>query len=215
MRHLVELHGGTVHVTSAGEGLGTTFAVRLPVAAVRDTAIIADDFGRPPLAPAAEPSFTCPPALMALRVLVVDDEPDARELLATVLGRCQADVIGVGSAAEAMDLLSRLTPDLIISDIEMPDEDGYRLIEQVRALDAERGRQIPAIALTAHARIEDRLRALSAGFDTHIAKPVEPTELVTVIASLAERRLKPAAAFSERAVAGSPSAVQPGYTAPD
>ncbi|MEP6592080.1 MAG: ATP-binding protein [Acidobacteriota bacterium] len=210
VRHLVELHGGTVQVSSAGEGLGTTFAVRLPVATVRVPGVIAGDVGQPPLSPDREAPFECPPVLAGLRVLVVDDNPDARELLATVLGWCRAEVTGVESVAEAIDRLTRLTPDIIISDIEMPDEDGYGLIQRVRNLDGERGRQIPAIALTAHARIEDRLRVLSAGFDTHVTKPVEPTELVAVIASLAERRMKPVAGALERDPAGPPSAVRPG-----
>jgi CheY-like chemotaxis protein len=125
------------------------------------------------------------PSLEGLNILVVDDEPDARNLLAVILTERQAEVTAVASPAEAYETLEWLRPDLIISDIGMPGEDGYTFIRNVRVREArERQGWKPAIALTAHARVEDRLRALSAGYQAHVAKPVEPAELVAVIASL-------------------------------
>jgi CheY-like chemotaxis protein len=120
-------------------------------------------------------------------VLVVDDEADTRELLRVGVGQCGAEVVTAGSALEALEALAEERPDLIISDIGMPGEDGYELIRKVRALPAGRGGKIPAIALTAYARTEDRLRALRAGYQSHIAKPVELAELVAVMASLLQR----------------------------
>jgi PAS domain S-box-containing protein len=188
VRHLVELHGGSIHPYSAGEGQGATFAVKFPLMILRDAEHL------PP-----EPSdrkhptdwpdlpFECPPALNGLRVLVVDDEPDARQLLTVILERCKAEVITVPSAADALDALERLGLDIVISDIEMPGEDGYSFIRKVRAKEESQKGRIAAAALTAHAGVADRMRALSAGFDMHVPKPVEPAELVAVIASLAGR----------------------------
>ena len=119
-----------------------------------------------------------------LRVLVLDDEADARGLLKVILEECQAEVTTVASAAEAYETLEWLSPDVIISDIGMPFEDGYSFMRKVRAREAGTQNRIPAVALTAHARMEDRLRALSAGYQVHVAKPIEPAELVAVIASL-------------------------------
>ena len=118
---------------------------------------------------------------------MVDDEADTRELLRIGIGQCGADVATAGSAQEALEAIAEEMPDLLISDIGMPGEDGYELIKKVRALPAGRGRKIPAIALTAYARTEDRLRALRAGYQMHIPKPVELAELVAVIASLIQR----------------------------
>jgi signal transduction histidine kinase len=188
VRHLVELHGGSVHVYSAGEGQGATFTVKLPLMIVQDMyRFPAEASERRPPTSSYQVSFKCAPILEGLRVLVVDDEPDARDLLMTVLRECRADVTAVATAAEALEAISRLRPDVMVSDIEMPAEDGYSLIRKVRALESEQGGQTPAIALTAHARVEDRLRALSAGYKAHVAKPVEPAEIVAVIASLAGR----------------------------
>jgi CheY-like chemotaxis protein len=122
-----------------------------------------------------------------LKILVVDDEADTRELLKVALTRCGAEVVTVNSAQEALDALKVMRPQLLISDIGMPGEDGYELIKQVRALSAEQGGKILAIALTAYARAEDRLRALRSGYQMHVAKPVELTELVAVIGSLIHR----------------------------
>jgi PAS domain S-box-containing protein len=184
VRHLVELQGGTVHVESAGIGQGATFIVNLPIRAVRP-ATSEPELVQPMLrneAPTLSPAI-----LNGLRVLVVDDEADARELLTTLLGQYGAEVIAVATASEALETLQRLKPNVLVSDIGMPGEDGYALIRKVRLLDAEQGRQIPAVALTAYARAEDRINALGAGFQLHIPKPVNPEELAAVVANLAGR----------------------------
>ena len=187
-RHLVELHGGNISAVSDGEGQGATFTVRFPLMSVSEIkAIPADLSSRKHPNAWEDMPFECPVALRGLRVLVVEDEPDGRRLLATILGRCHAEVLTVASAAEALDALERLSLDVLISDIEMPGEDGYSLIRKVRAKKDSLYRRIPAAALTAHAAVADRMRALSAGFDIHLPKPVEPAELVAVIASLASR----------------------------
>jgi CheY-like chemotaxis protein len=120
-------------------------------------------------------------------VLVVDDEPDTREMLKAGLGQCGAEVTTVASASEALSEMGKSPPDVLVSDIGMPDEDGYELIRKVRTLPAVRGGSVPAIALTAYARTEDRLHALRAGYQMHVTKPVELTELAAVVASLANR----------------------------
>jgi hypothetical protein len=125
--------------------------------------------------------------LDGVRVLIVDDEADTRDLLATILKQYGAEASSAGSAQEAIAHLNQQPSDVMVSDIGMPDEDGYELIRQVRSLPAERGGNTPAIALTAYARVEDRLKAFQAGYQMYIAKPVEPAELVAVIASLLER----------------------------
>ena len=119
--------------------------------------------------------------------MAVDDDADARKLLETVLTRCRAKVTVVSTPAEALEAVRRLRPDVLLSDIEMPGTDGYAFIAQVRALPPEEGGQTPAAALTAYARVEDRTRALRAGFQLHVPKPVEPSELVAVVANLAKR----------------------------
>ena len=185
VRHLVELHGGTVEAGSAGEGQGTTFVVKLPIVPVYQKDNLAKRVhpaARDPL-----PTYDCPERLDGLKVLVVDDETDTRELLKVGIGQCGAEVVTAGSAQEALEAITEESPDLLISDIGMPGEDGYELIRKVRALPAGRGRKIPAIALTAYARTEDRMRALRAGYQSHISKPVELAELLTVMASLVKR----------------------------
>ena len=185
VRHLVELHGGTVRAESEGEGAGATFTVSLPVSPVQRR-----EEGAERARPAARdtlPAHECPERLDGLRLLVVDDEPDARELLAVGLGQCGAEVVTASSAAEAVEAVSKERFDAIVSDIGMPDEDGYELIRRVRALPPEAGGRTPAAALTAYARTEDRLRAMRAGFEMHVSKPVELTELVVVIANLVRR----------------------------
>ncbi|HEX8846467.1 MAG TPA: PAS domain S-box protein [Pyrinomonadaceae bacterium] len=185
VRQLVELHGGTVRAESPGETQGATFTVLLPVAPVYQTAI---EGGRThPAARNILPSFDPVDRLDGMSVLVVDDEPDTRELLKVGLGQCGADVIVAGSAAEALEAMRSSGPDLLISDIGMPEEDGYDLIRRVRALPDESRRRVPAIALTAYARVEDRMQALRAGYQMHVPKPVELAELVAVAASLVER----------------------------
>jgi signal transduction histidine kinase/ActR/RegA family two-component response regulator len=183
VRQLVELHGGSVRVESKGEGKGTTFVVSLPFVALEDEVKLSErrTTSSGPL------EFECPPSLQGLRVLVVDDEADTRDMLRAVLEHCNAEVITAGSAAEALDAITHLRPDVLISDVGMPEEDGYSLIAKVRALPAERGGQIPAAALTAYVRAEDRVKVLRSGFQLHVPKPVEPAELVTVVSHLSGR----------------------------
>ena len=185
VKHLVELHGGSVSAESAGVGQGATFTLRIPIAPLRTTTI--------EMPAAAEPraasELTCPPALKGLRILVVDDEEDARELLRSVLELCEAEVLVASDGRGAFDLLRTQRPDVLVTDIGMPEQDGYVLIDRVRALAPEAGGRTPAVALTAYARAEDRTKALSRGFNHHVAKPVNPSELLVVIASLAERLL--------------------------
>jgi PAS domain S-box-containing protein len=190
VHHLVQLHGGQVEAHSPGEGQGATFTVHLPLRAVRAQRV---EVGRAktekemPL-----PSLIAHPSLAGVSILVVDDEPDARDLLVTLLKQYGAQVTTAESAAAARAALEAAAtagelPQILISDIGMPGEDGYQLIGQIRALPPERGGQLPAIALTAFGRTTDRIRALAAGFQTHLVKPVEPVELAVVIAGLTER----------------------------
>ncbi len=188
VRHLVEMHGGTVEAESAGAGAGATFTVKLPLIAMRAVEL-APEQAQARVHPTAREHvpFHCPPELAGLHILVVDDEADTRDLVTAVLERCAARVTATSSVAEAFALLKELRPDVLISDLGMPEEDGYALISQVRALPAHAGGRTPAVALTAYARMEDRLRVLRAGFQTHLPKPVEPAELVAVVANLTGR----------------------------
>jgi len=185
VKHLVELHGGTVYADSDGKEKGATFTVRLPVAPVRATAVIESPV--PAFTAAPGPGLECPPELAGLRVLVVDDESDARELIRTVLESCNAKVTTVATAPEALRLFQEHPPDVLLSDIGMMGHDGYWLIRQVRALPAERGGRVPAVAITAYAAIKDRTRALMEGFTNHVSKPTEPEELLAVVAAIAGR----------------------------
>ena len=179
VKSLVELHGGSVEVDSPGEGRGATFTVRLPIPTLPQEVLAS-----PP-----EPQSHSTPELAGLRILVVDDEDDARTLARRVLEERGAQVITVSSAAEAIASIGdNNPPNVMVSDIGMPEQDGYDLIKQMRALPGDAGR-VPAVALTALARAEDRKRALSAGYQKHVSKPVDPAELVSVIASLAGRAL--------------------------
>lgn len=185
VRHLVELHGGTVRAQSPGEGQGSTFTVTLPIMPVYQV----NDAGAPEhLAPGeASKSYESIDRLDGLKVLVVDDELDTRELLKEVLSQCGAEVLVAESVVEALKIVSASPPDLLISDIGMPDEDGYELIRRVRELPVARGGKVPAIALTAYARLEDRMEALRAGYQMHVPKPVELAELAAVASSLTRR----------------------------
>jgi PAS domain S-box-containing protein len=183
VRHLVELHGGTVEVDSPGEGLGATFKVRLPVRAVQ---VSARERSEPRQVMQVVPRLQSQP-LAGLTVLVVDDEPDARELIATVLDQAGARAITAGGAESALELLARERPDVLLSDIGMSGSDGYALMRQVRALSAAEGGRIPAAALTAYSRAEDARKAIASGFQRHVAKPVEPEALIAQVAALAGR----------------------------
>jgi PAS domain S-box-containing protein len=185
VRHLVELHGGTVRAESPGEGQGSTFTVLLPIAPVYPRGAVYERVH--PAARDTLPAYDCPERLDGLKVLVVDDEADARELLRVGIGRCGAEVRVASSAQEALEAIENEKPDLLISDIGMPGQDGYDLIMRVRGLPAESGGRIPAIALTAYARTEDRLQALRAGYQMHVPKPVEMAELIAVATSLVQR----------------------------
>jgi signal transduction histidine kinase/ActR/RegA family two-component response regulator len=184
VRHLVELHGGEVKVESPGRGEGATFRVILPLTiAPRDAAG----------ATVAHPTAVdAPPSLPArrldnVRALIVDDEPQARELFCAIIENAGGEVRTAASARDAVGVLKNWWPEVMLSDVEMPYEDGYVLMEQVSAMEGRERRRICAIAVTAHSRPEDRLRALEAGFKWHLPKPVEPTELVAVVASLTGR----------------------------
>ncbi len=189
VRQLVELHGGTVTAQSPGEGFGTIIRVLLPLLCIHQE--LSDADMTPTLIGRKTLTFW-QPSLNDLRVLIVEDEPDARELVAAVLTARGAEVVSVGSAGEALEEMERQQFDVLVSDIGMPSMDGYALIERVRQLPAERGGRIPAAALTAYAGVEDRMRVLSSGYQMHIPKPVEPAELTTVVANLARRYATPA-----------------------
>jgi PAS domain S-box-containing protein len=180
VKHLVEQHGGTIGVASEGEGRGACFTLRLP----RHDAQLA---AAAPLTADAD-THAAAHDLSGLQVLVVDDEDDARELIRRILSDCNADVLTAATATEALLLLQHERPDLMVSDLGMPEVDGYGLLDRIRALGPARGGDLPAIALTAFARSEDRIKALSSGFLAHIAKPVEPTELIAKVAAMGASR---------------------------
>lgn len=183
VRHLTELHGGTVRVTSLGENAGATFTVHLPLA-VLHPAPDATNYQHPASSRTSTPG-PAQPLLQKVSLLVVDDEEDARSMLAKMLSKAGAEVTTASSARRALELLGSHIPHVIISDIGMPDNDGYDLIREIRRRSVEQGGQVPAIALTAYTRTEDRIRAIAAGFQMHISKPADSVELVTMVASLA------------------------------
>jgi signal transduction histidine kinase len=178
VRHLVELHGGTVQVASEGKGKGAIFTVRLPVAAIKE---------KEPASPVPEPAAPQKNLLLAgLRILVVEDEPDSRELLTILLKEHGAEVRSAGSYDDALEQLALFRPNLLLSDIGLPGKDGYALVRALRARKPEEGGKITAIALSAYAKHEDRLKSLTAGYQAHIAKPVDPEELVALIGNFAD-----------------------------
>jgi CheY-like chemotaxis protein len=184
VRQLVELHRGTVTAESSGENAGTTFRVMLPVPSLPEV---------PNAAKKTEPKneqnspTTAQHSLSGLRVLVVDDEGDTRELVAAVLTTCGAEVVSVSSATEALDQMERQRFNLLISDIGMPEMNGYDLIGRIRQLGEDHGGRTPAVALTAYAGIDDRKRALAAGYGMHIPKPFVAAELISAAIFLTER----------------------------
>jgi CheY-like chemotaxis protein len=180
-RQLIELHGGTIQVCSAGLGRGAVFEVSLP-SVVRSAA--GDGVRRPPAVPSA-PNAPEPLLLRDAVVLIVEDEEDARTLLETALRQYGAEVIPAASAAEAIAVLDRTTPDVILSDIGMPHEDGYTLIRRVRARPPADGGRIPAVAITAYASARDRDAATAAGYQAHVAKPFDPREVALLVSRLA------------------------------
>src|SRR3977135_1525551 len=178
VRHIVELHGGTVRAQSGGEGQGATFPVELPALNESGTVAAAAPHR---VEGSVGPRLT---PLQGLRLLVVEDEPDARELLSMILEEAGAEVAAAGSAREALAAFERLRPDVLVSDIGLPDGDGYSLIRKVRLRECDCATRCPAVALTAFARAEDRSQALDCGFQAHLAKPIEPSDLTALIARL-------------------------------
>ncbi|HVR75480.1 MAG TPA: PAS domain S-box protein [Planctomycetota bacterium] len=187
VRNLVELHAGAVHARSPGEGRGATFKVLLPLLAVHEEP---ESSERLPLRSPSAPRASTPPTLGGITVLVVDDEPDSRDVIKRLLEAFGAKVTTAPSAAVALQALQRDRPAVIVSDIGMPGEDGYAFIKKVRSLLPAEGGTTPAVALTAYARSEDRSRALLSGFQLHLSKPVEPMELITVVATVSARGMK-------------------------
>ena len=190
VRHLVELHGGTVHARSVGENRGTTFTVTLPLPpsspkSLRRKAGTGSLWPKP----LSKEHTAAQPSLTDVRVLLVDDDQDTLQVLSVMLGDSGAKVQTANSAAAALEMLQWYHPDVLVSDLAMPKEDGYSLINKIRALEIEAEGRLPAVALTSHVRVEDRTRALSAGFNMFVPKPVEPTELISAIANLAEASL--------------------------
>ena len=197
VRHLVEAHGGNVHAYSAGDGSGATFTVDLPLPVgsreegprVQDEGEVQSPLQSEPITGPTAGNDVVPP-LVGIRVLVVDDEPDALELVSLLLRRAGAEVTATRSTPEAIGVLGRSAPDVIVADIGMPKADGYELIRRVRSLGREEGGDTPAIALTAYAAGADRARALGSGFQKHLAKPVDPEALCAAVADLAGRGVR-------------------------
>jgi CheY-like chemotaxis protein len=175
VRHLVELHGGTVTVESPGEGQGATFIVRLP---------LIEENSKQEKENKAEAENTNSLPLAGIRILLVDDEIDTRDFMSFLLQQDGATVSEASSASEALEAFAQSPPDILLSDLGMPLVDGYSLMAQIRSMSPEQGGQIPAIALSAYAGESDRDRAFAAGFQKHVAKPVEPTELLALIIDL-------------------------------
>ena len=187
VRHLTELHGGTVDVESDGEDKGSTFKVTLPLLSKTAEGHVASPIERHSSGNNGLSDLR--PALDGVRILVVDDEADVRDFAVMTFKECGAEAVSASGLVDALKIIDTWRPDVLVADIGMPDEDGYTLIRRVRSLPAERGGRIPAMALTAYARTEDRVRILASGYQIHVAKPVEPVELITAVASLAGRTI--------------------------
>jgi signal transduction histidine kinase/ActR/RegA family two-component response regulator len=185
VRHIVELHGGEIIAASQGPGMGSTFTIKLPLLGTTgESGVVRPRHPRV----ADRLANILLGRLDRVRVLIVDDEPTANEAVQTLLDSCGAEVRVAGSAAQALQMLDVWKPDVLISDIAMPEEDGYALIKKIRARSAEQNGDLPAAALTAYATIEDRVSILAAGFQMYLSKPADPGELIAVVASLAGRR---------------------------
>jgi signal transduction histidine kinase/ActR/RegA family two-component response regulator len=190
VRQIVELHGGTTEALSDGLGLGSTFRIKLPISVAKTATVTpseADEHPALAMVTADSLAATALPDLAGTRVLIVEDEPDAREMIAYLLRQRNAEVTVAGSVDEALVALASSQPEVLLSDIEMPDRDGYDLIAAVRALPADRGARIPAAALTAYSRPEDRAKSMLAGYDAHLSKPVDLAELIATIVRLKSR----------------------------
>ena len=181
-RHLVELHGGTIKVESDGVSCGSRFIVRLPYAGSRNSPT--PSTGHAPVLDFEPPSRLTAPELRGIRVLVVDDDDDSRDLVVSILEKCEAITFSASSAEQALSMIVRDHPDVLVSDIGMPGMDGYELVRAVRALSDERAQRVPAVAVTAYARQEDQRRALAEGFQLHVAKPIEPAAFALAVARL-------------------------------
>jgi PAS domain S-box-containing protein len=181
-RHLVELHGGTINVESAGVSCGSRFVVRLPYAGSVNSPTPLP--GSAPVLDFEPPSRLAAPELRGIRVLVVDDDDDSRDLVVSILEKCEAVTFAASSAEQALSILVRDHPDVLVSDIGMPGMDGYELVRAIRALPDERAQRVPAVAVTAYARQEDQRRALAEGFQLHVAKPIEPAAFALAVARL-------------------------------
>jgi len=181
-RHLVELHGGTIKVESAGPNCGSTFIVLLPYAGSRNSPL--PWAGSSPVLDFEPPSRLAAPELRGIRVLVVDDDDDSRDLVVSILEKCEAVTFAASSAEQALSIIVRERPDVLVSDIGMPGMDGYELVRAVRALPDEHAQRVPAVAVTAYARQEDQRRALAEGFQLHVAKPIEPAAFALAVARL-------------------------------
>lgn len=191
VRHLVELHGGTIKADSAGEGKGATFIINLPLAP-QDSTRRRNVIGSLQAKEASQGTVTSLPSLDDVKVLLVDDDPDTLQILSVMLAESKAGVQTAASVSDALEILEWYQPDVLVSDLAMPGEDGYSLIGKIRALAGGKLTQVPAVALTSYVRVEDRTRALSAGFNVFVPKPVEPEELITAIANLVEANVDPA-----------------------
>ncbi len=187
VRHLIEMHGGSINVASLGKEQGTTFTVKLPLLKGQQSILNTQNSTFNSQETVGNCLSVSPSLLDGVRVLVVDDEADTRDYLTTLLKQYQAEVLAVASAQAALKAIEEWQPDVLVSDIGMPQEDGYSLVRQLRSRSPEQGGKIPAAALTAYARAEDRRRAIQAGFQLHLPKPVDPSELITVVASLVGR----------------------------
>jgi CheY-like chemotaxis protein len=198
-RHLAELHGGTISAESGGPGLGSTFTILLPAAALAPVGI-------EPRPPESRPRTAAHDLsafrLAGVQVLVVEDQWDTRDLLAEILGSAGCRVVAVGSASEALEAFDTAPPDVLLSDIGMPGEDGYSLLRKIRLRTPSDGGKVPAIAISAYAREEDRIRSLAAGFQIHIAKPFEPSELLAAVARMASPARAAAGRAAERRSSG-------------